>query len=157
MINDILQGGGSRHVLAIASGGGHWAQLMLLREALDGHQVTYATTMVGLAEVHGLHAEIVPDCNRNRHGDMLRAVWTMWRLIRRVRPDAVVSTGALPGLIALAVARATGRRTIWIESIANAKELSMSGRMAVRIAHQCFVQWPDLARQVGATHAGAVL
>ena len=40
----------TRRLLAIASSGGHWQQLMRMRPAFAGTEVTYATTLAGLPE-----------------------------------------------------------------------------------------------------------
>ncbi|CAN0461153.1 unnamed protein product, partial [Ectocarpus fasciculatus] len=34
-----------KRILAIASSGGHWQQLMLMRPGFTHHQVTYVTTL----------------------------------------------------------------------------------------------------------------
>ena len=70
----------------------------------------------------------------------------------------MVSTGAAPGLMALAVAKlVAGSRTVWIDSIANSERLSLSGRLARPVADAWLVQWPHLARPGGPEHWGAVL
>ena len=60
-------------------------------------------------------------------------------------PGVVVSTGAAPGYLAIRFARMLGARTVWIDSIANVEELSMSGRDGQRDADLCLTQWPHLA------------
>lgn len=53
-------------VLAVASGGGHWEQLMLLRPTLAQYDVRFATTEPAVAVQHGVTgAESLPDCNQN--------------------------------------------------------------------------------------------
>jgi UDP-N-acetylglucosamine:LPS N-acetylglucosamine transferase len=147
-----------KRILAIASGGGHWQQLMELRPAFEGHAVTYATTLAGLPERFGAApAFIVPDCNRNKKLAMIRSAAALARLVARVRPQVVVSTGALPGVMALALGRATGARTVWIDSVANAEEMSMSGRLARRLSHLWLSQWAHVAEAEGAEYAGRVL
>ena len=147
-----------RRVLAIASGGGHWQQLMALRPAFEGCDVLYATTLPGLPEEFGaLPARIVPDCNRHEPVAILRAAAAIGRLVAAQRPDVVVSTGALPGVIALGWGKAWRARTVWIDSIANAEEMSMSGRLARPVADLWLSQWPHVAAAAGAGHAGAVL
>lgn len=145
-------------VLAVSSSGGHWAQLMLLRPALDGCDVTWACTQAGAGEPWGLAGvATIPDCNRNTPGALIRQAWLSWRLLRRSRAQAIVSTGALPGLVFIVLGRLTGRRTVWVESMANSEELSQSGRWASRIAHACFVQWEALEAPGRTRFAGAVL
>ena len=148
----------AKRILAVASGGGHWQQLMLMRPAFDGQDVLFLTTLPGLPEEFGAApAAIIPDCNRNEKRMILRSAWALWRQIRRFRPDVVISTGALPGVIALAIGRFSGARTIWVDSVANAEEMSMSGRLARRFADLWLSQWEHVAQASGADYAGAVL
>lgn len=147
-----------KRVLAVASGGGHWQQLMLMRAAWARHDAKYVTTLPGLAEGFGIDdAAIVPDCNRN---EKLKIIWAFfaiaWRILR-FRPDVVISTGALPGVIALALGRVWGARTIWVDSVANAEEMSMSGKLARRFAKLWLSQWAHVADAEGAAYDGAVL
>lgn len=145
-------------LLAVCSSGGHWSQLLLLREAFDGHMVTWACTVAEAGTKHGIeHVEPLPECNRNSPLAMPGLFIAAWRLLRRVRPNVVVSTGALPGLACIALGRIAGARTVWVESMANSEELSLSGRWASRIAHECLVQWPQLERPPRTRYAGAVL
>ena len=148
----------TRRVLAVASGGGHWQQLMLLRPAFEGTDVLYLTTMAGLPEAFGAApARIVPDCNRDKPVEAARSAAAVAVAIARHRPHVVISTGALPGVIALALGKAARARTIWVDSVANAEEMSMSGRLARRFADLWMSQWPNVAEASGAEHAGAVL
>ncbi|MGR3540544.1 MAG: UDP-N-acetylglucosamine--LPS N-acetylglucosamine transferase [Hasllibacter sp.] len=147
-----------QRVLAVASGGGHWQQLVLLRGALEGRDVLWLTTLPGLPELFGAApARIVPDCNRDRPWQAVRSAAAIARAALSHRPHAVISTGALPGVIALAVGKAMRARTIWVDSIANAEEMSMSGRLARRVADVWLTQWPEVAEATGAEYAGAVL
>ena len=148
----------TKRVLAVASGGGHWHQLMMLRPAYAHHDLRLVTTLEGLAEEYGLPpANLVPDCNRNEPLRALACVFFMAALMLRHRPHVVISTGALPGVIALAWGRLMGARTIWVDSIANAEEMSASGRLARRFAHLRFSQWEAVAAAEGAEYAGALL
>jgi len=134
-----------RRILAVASEGGHWIQLLRLQPVFRGHHVEFLTTNAHLAAMVPHRVHIVRDANQ----------WTRWRLVLmcvqvfwlmlRLRPDVVITTGAAPGLAALASGRLLGARTLWIDSMANAQALSGSGRLARRVAHQCLTQWENLA------------
>lgn len=148
----------SKRILAIASAGGHWQQLMLLRPAYTHHDVHYVTTLPGLAEQFGATpASQIPDCNRDTPTQAIRSVFAIARIMVRVRPHVVISTGALPGVIALALGRIMGARTIWVDSVANAEEFSSSGKLAKRFAHMRLSQWETPAKADGAEYAGSVL
>ena len=45
----------------------------------------------------------------------------------RLRPDVVITTGAAPGYFAVRIGKLLGARVVWVDSIANAEELSLSG------------------------------
>jgi UDP-N-acetylglucosamine:LPS N-acetylglucosamine transferase len=151
----------TRKILAIASAGGHWQQLMELRPAwadMDPEAVLYATTLADLpAQFDAAPAVIIPDCNRNSPRAVLACSWRLWRLIRAERPGIVISTGALPGVLGLMIGRFSGARTIWLDSVANAEEMSMSGRLARRFADLWLSQWPEVARAHGAKYIGSIL
>jgi hypothetical protein len=145
-------------VLAVASGGGHWEQLMLLRDTLDCYDVRFATTDPVIAERRGIaDADILPDCNQNTPiRAFLCAVFAL-RIIMKHRPDVVLSTGAAPGYFCLLAGRLVGAKTLWIDSVANGEELSMCGKLSKRTAHQCLTQWEHLADGAKVKYRGAVL
>jgi UDP-N-acetylglucosamine:LPS N-acetylglucosamine transferase len=150
--------GRPKRVLAVASGGGHWVQMMRLRPVFDAHSTFYVTTMPGLAVMAGVTSSaVVRDASRRHPFSVLLLVFQLLVLFARVRPDVVVSTGAAPGLVALFIGRCLRCRTVWIDSIANAEELSMSGRVAGRVADLWLTQWPHLARDEGPFCRGSVL
>lgn len=88
---------------------------------------------------------VVTDFSRWNCWKVLPTFWQIWNIIRNECPDAVITTGAAPGLVAILAGRLCRIKTIWIDSIANAAELSGSGRIARKFAHHVFTQWPHLA------------
>ncbi|GGY96626.1 hypothetical protein GCM10011614_09360 [Novosphingobium colocasiae] len=145
-------------VMAVASGGGHWDELMLLHPAYAGCDVTYVTTFKGMADRDGIDAALLlPDANRDNPGDAWRCLVASVKLIRRHRPEVLITTGALPGLFCLIVARLLGARTIWIDSIANYEVPSLSGRIALPFASLWLTQWPHLANGRKRKYCGALL
>jgi UDP-N-acetylglucosamine:LPS N-acetylglucosamine transferase len=135
-----------QRVLAVASSGGHWVQLGRLAPAFEGHDVAYVTTDDShRPEVAGARFYAVPDANRGSRLAVIGCALTMMSIVVRERPDVVVSTGAAPGYLAIRCARLVRARTVWIDSVANVDELSMSGRMASGTADLCLTQWPHLA------------
>jgi UDP-N-acetylglucosamine:LPS N-acetylglucosamine transferase len=114
--------------------------------AFEGHDVAYLTTDPGhRSEVGTARFHVVKDANRwNKFALLLCALKILWVLLRE-RPTVVISTGAAPGYLAIRFARLLKARTLWIDSVANVEELSMSGRMASQAADLCLTQWPHLA------------
>lgn len=143
--------------MAVASGGGHWEELMLLRPALDPDTTVFATTNRELASRDGLrHIHQLPDSNRDEAQQAFRCLLACARLVWRVRPDLLVTTGALPGLFCLIFARLLGARTVWVDSIANSDHESLSGRIARPFATRWYTQWQHLEGD-GRRYEGALL
>lgn len=148
----------SPRVLAIASGGGHWVQLLRLRPAFEGARVTYVSTKAGyraqLAEEARLAGRDAPryysvlDANRWQKARLVVQLAQVLLILLRERPHVVVSTGASLGFFALTIAKRLGRRTVWVDSIANAEEPSLSGRKVGRSADLWLTQWPHLEGSV---------
>jgi UDP-N-acetylglucosamine:LPS N-acetylglucosamine transferase len=148
----------SRKVLAIASGGGHWVQMLRVLPAFEGHEVVLATVDGAYGvDAPGYTLRVIPDANRWNKWALLKSAWAIFRLLRRERPDVILSTGAAPGFFALRMGRILGARTIWLDSIANAEKLSLSGERIGPHADLWLTQWPHLERETGPTHRGATL
>jgi hypothetical protein len=145
-------------LLAISSGGGHWVQLLRLRPAFADCDVTYATVKAGYRSDAGdVRFRVIPDSNRWSKFALLKSAMGILWLLLRERPDVVISTGAAPGYFALRFGRWVGARTIWVDSVANAETLSMSGEKAGGCADLWLTQWAHLARPNGPQYKGSVL
>lgn len=147
----------SKKVMAVASGGGHWVQLLRLRGAYAHHDVTFVSTNAAYAKDVNGPLLVVTDANMTEKLKLLRMFAEMFVHLVRVRPDIVITTGAAPGFAALTLGRLLGAKTIWVDSIANSEELSSSGRNAGRFAHTWLTQWEHLAKPEGPHFWGAVL
>ena len=141
-------------VLAVASTGGHWVQLLRMRPAWDGCKVSYITTNEGhrdalLADAN-LRAQdlprffTAPAANRwQRLRLFLLGLRILWIVIW-IRPKVIISTGAAPGFFALLFGKLIGARTIWVDSIANADRMSLSGRLVRPFTDLWLTQWEHL-------------
>ena len=147
-----------KRVLAIASGGGHWVQLMRLRPAFEGQDVTWISRdPASASDVAPAPFLVIGEASRAQRLGVLKVIFQALWLLIKVRPGVIVTTGAAPGLIMLALGKTLFRaKTIWIDSIANVETLSGSGRLAARFADIRLTQWPDLVEE-GVKHWGAVL
>lgn len=148
-----------RRILGVASGGGHFVQLRRMRPAWAHCEAHYLTTLRDYARElePGARLHLVNDASRwDRLGVLRMAFRVAWTLLR-VRPDVVISTGAAAGYFALRFGKLLGARTVWVDSIANAEELSMTGRMVRRYADLYLTQWPELSAPDGPRYEGSVL
>lgn len=131
----------------VASSGGHLMQLVRLRSAWEGHErfwVTFekedAKTLLEGERVVWAHHPT------NRHvPNLLRNLVLAWRLLKKEKPDAVLSTGAGVGVPFIWLGRLLGIRTVFIESLTRIQDLSLSGKLAYPVVDRFFVQWPELS------------
>lgn len=154
-------------VMVATSDGGHWVQMRRILPAFAGCELVFVGTEAALDADLGAAlgtgsgaARYYPVRNVSRANahELPVLLWQLARAVRRERPDAVVTTGAGPGLLALGMGRILARsRTVWIDSVANTERMSMSGRMARHVADAWLVQWEHLARPEGPHYWGAVL
>lgn len=146
-------------VLMISSGGGHWVQLLRLRPAFERCVVTFVTVSRSYqADLEpGARLRTIPDASMWRKDRLLLCALCVGWIVLWERPDVVISTGAAPGYFAVRAGALLGACTIWVDSIANAEQLSLSGREAGKYVDHWLTQWPHLATENGPYYHGSVL
>lgn len=145
-------------VMLVSSSGGHWVQLRRLEPAFEGHEKIYVTTDAEYkAQVGNSYFYVVPDATRWDRFRIVRLALHMLWLLVVLRPDIIVSTGALPGFFALFFGKMLGKQTIWLDSMANTERLSMSGNKVSKYADLWLTQWEHLARPEGPHFFGATI
>jgi UDP-N-acetylglucosamine:LPS N-acetylglucosamine transferase len=134
-------------LLAIASIGGHWIQLRRIVAPVEaaGFEPVYISTVEELKPLlKGYGYYTVQDFSRWDVYKIVPMFFKILYIILKEQPAAVITTGAAPGIVALFIARLTGKKTVWIDSIANAQHLSLSGRIASFISSRTYTQWKSL-------------
>lgn len=145
-------------VLAVATRGGHWIELLRLRPAFDEFTVTFVSSVPDYQTMVPSGSFVcITEANRQNKLKMLRLAIELFLIILRVRPNVVISTGSAPGYLAIRIGRWFGAKTIWIESIANADGFSLSGQLARPYSDVFLTQWEHLAKPDVAEYHGAVL
>ncbi len=159
----------ARKILAISSAGGHWVQLQRLAPAWEGCGIVFATTkreyqdeLIKNAAAQNLAPPVFEVFIAANRWQKLRLILQLLQIILIVikhRPDVVISTGAASGYFALRIGKLFGAKTIWLDSIANAEELSLSGAKVQKYADLWLTQWEHLANppEGGPEYKGAVL
>lgn len=148
-------------LLAISSPGGHWIQLTRLCERLQGrYDIVYAmpdnlfhtTDTVGEKQVYP-----ITDVSADDKWRLIPCSLQITRIILKEHPQAILSTGAAPGTVAMLLGKLFRIRTIWVDSIANVKQISRAGRLAQRFADVFLTQWEHLSDGRVILYKGAVL
>lgn len=132
-----------------ASAGGHLTQLLKLAQSWEGCDVFFVTTGNAVQNELQKRAKvyIVGECNRKQLLKTTKVFLKCGKIVRNERPDVILSTGAAAGCMLCFLAKLSGAKVIWIDSITNTENLSLSGLMVRYIADLFLVQWPQLAEK----------
>ena len=139
-----------------ASGGGHVRQLLDLKPIWSEHDAFFVTEPTALGETlarecrtHFVTHVAAGQAKLGHPLEMLRCAWRnlleSYRVIRRERPEVVISTGAGAVFFTLFWARLRGAKLIVIESFARFDRPSLFMRIAAPLAHRSVVQSAKLA------------
>lgn len=146
-----------KRILAVASAGGHWTQLSLLSEAFAHHDIHFVTTNLNHAKGSQDNVSTVIDADISQKIRLVGLAIQSAFIVIKFRPDVVISTGAAPGYFAIVFGKIMRSRTIWVDSLANASVLSLSGEKAKRFCDLFLTQWEDLADGKSIHHFGSLL
>jgi len=147
-------------ILLVCSAGGHLLELYMLKEAVWSkvdrawvtlRQVDSESLLAGERTYYGFGPT-----NRN-YLNLFRNLLLAFRVLRRERPTCVISSGAGLAIPFMYLGRLFNARTIYLESFARFKGLSLSGRVVYPIVHDFIVQSRELtARFQKAVYRGTV-
>ena len=147
-------------VVGVSSGGGHWVQMLRLRPAFTACDLTLVTVRQGYCSDIGndpIKFRVIRDANRTDKLGLVRSALSVLWVLLQERPDVVISTGAAPGYFAIRIGKLLGAKTIWLDSVANVEELSLSGQQAGKHADLWLTQWEHLASPSGPHFRGSIL
>lgn len=146
-------------VLLVCSSGGHVLQMLSLRPAWEEFEHVWISddTPDVLSLLRGERVEFAhgPTCRNLR--SFLLNILLAWRVVRRRRPQVILSTGAAIAVPFSLVGRLLGVKVVYIESVTRVHLPSLSGRLVAPVASRVYVQWPDLEPHLPrARYAGTV-
>ena len=130
----------------MSSTGGHLLQLVALREAWAGLEHVWVTfdaadSRALLAGEQVVHAH--SPTNRNVP-NLLRNIGLALRVVPRVRPTVVLTTGAGVAVPFAWIGRLFGARVVYIESLTRIDRPSLTYRLISPVVSRTYVQWPEL-------------
>ena len=141
----------------MSSTGGHLLQLVALREAWEGFDRVWVTFDAGdsralLAAEKVVHA--YSPTNRNVP-NLLRNLGLAMRVVPRLRPTVILTTGAGVAVPFAWIGRLFGSRVVYVESLTRIDRPSLTYRLIRPVVSRTYVQWPEL-RLPGALYRGTV-
>jgi UDP-N-acetylglucosamine:LPS N-acetylglucosamine transferase len=132
-------------IALVSSCGGHLAEIRALKSIYERHDHFYVLNDRALLskDMEGRTVFI-----RHSERDLLFFVnlWEAWRILRKERPDIILSTGAGPVVPFALIGKLLRIPTIYIEISTTVTKPSLSGRIMYHLADRFFYQWESLRR-----------
>ena len=147
-------------VLLVGSSGGHLAQLAALAPWSDRHDRHWVCfdTPDALSVLDGESVDWAYHPTTRSLRNLARNLVLAWKVVRRERPDVVLSTGAGVALPFFVLARLHGVPTVFLEVYDRLDTPTLTGRLVRPFATRMLVQWDEQAHLYkGAEVVGCVL
>lgn len=145
--------------LLVCSPGGHLMQMFCLQPAWEEVERTWITLEAPDASylLRGERTILARGPTNRSLRALLANLGLAWRVVRRERPDVILSTGAALAVPFFLVGKLFGARLVFVESLTRIEDLSLAGRLVYPLADAFFVQWPGAARRRRTRFAGRLL
>lgn len=101
-----------KKVFAVASIGGHWIQLLRIAKPMEEKfEMVYLCTHPKCETmVEGNKFHLISDYSRWDAWKMIPSFFQLLRIVRKEKPDAIITTGAAPGLMCLLAGKSLAER-----------------------------------------------
>ena len=134
----------------IASSGGHFEQLMMLKPLMEKYESFIVTEKTNYSI---LNSEIplyyLKQVNRHEikfiFYMILNSISTL-KIFVKEKPQIVISTGALSSVPMCLIAKLFKKKIIFIESFAKINSPTLTGKLIYKIADQFYIQWESMRR-----------
>ena len=134
----------------ISSSGGHWEELMFLKEIADEYDTLYITEEGGQAEDSNLKKiYTLPQINRHEKNFLfhfIKLFKSASKIMKAEKPDFIITTGALIAFPFCVFAKMRSVKVIYIESFARVNNQSLTGKLVYPLADLFLVQWESLLK-----------
>lgn len=131
-----------------ASSGGHYEQLLMLKPLMEKYN-SFVITEETLykAKVKDTRMYYMKQVNRREKSFIPHMLVNFFRSVKiyfKEKPDVVICTGVLAMIPICLIAKAAGKKLIYIESFAKVTSATQSGKLLYKFADQFYVQWKQM-------------
>lgn len=135
-------------VCLVGSSGGHLTHLYMLKpfwQSKDRFWVTFnkedARSLLQDEQVYSCYYPT----NRNLK-NLIRNIGVAWRVLRKEKPDLIVSSGAAVAVPFFWLGKLFGAKTIYVEVFDRIDKPTMTGRLVSPVTDRFVVQWEEMRR-----------
>lgn len=137
-----------KKIAFIASSGGHLEEISRLK-AIESKFDNFLVTENSEFSIKnfGKKQYLLPQMNRKEITFWPKFIWLFGKafgILRREKPDYIVTTGALVCYPFCVVGKLMGKKVIYIESFARVNNASLTGKLVYPLADLFIVQWEDM-------------
>lgn len=139
-----------KKICFIASSGGHFEQIMMLKPLMQKHDSFVVTEKTN----YSVSNEDIPfyylkQVNRHEikfiYYMIINSIKTL-KIFLKEKPDIVISTGALATIPMCLLAKIFKKKLIFIESFAKITSPTLTGKLIYKFADQFYIQWEELRK-----------
>jgi len=133
-------------ICIVSSCGGHLTEIRTLREVYSQYDNFYVLNSKSQLP-SDMSDKTYFITHSERDWKFFLNLWEAFCLLRKKRPDMILSTGAGPVIPFAIIGRLFfGVKIVFVETITRVQTPSMTGRIMYRLAHVFYYQWEPLRR-----------
>lgn len=138
-----------KKICFVSSSGGHWEELMCLREIAEENLSFFVTETGGQLQDATFNNEIYILNQINRREKkfivhFLKLFKEASKILNKENPDIIISTGALVAFPFCVIGKLKKKKIIYIESFARINGKSLTGKLVYPFADLFLVQWESM-------------
>ncbi len=137
-----------KKICFIASSGGHFEQLMMLKPLMDKYDSFIVTEKTDYSVMNNdRKVYYLGQINRNEKTFIFKMIinsFKSFNIFINEKPDIVISTGALSTIPICILSKIFRKKVIFIESFAKVTSPTLTGKLVYKFADQFYVQWEQL-------------
>ena len=143
-------------ICIVSSCGGHLADVRVLRPAYEQYEYFYVLNERILLPPD-MEGKTYFISHSERDWLFFVNLWEAWSILRKERPDVILSTGAGPVVPFALIGKLLGIPNIFVEISAQVTTPSLTGWIMYFLADRMFYQWKTLERHFPKATYGGLL
>lgn len=142
-------------ILFTSSSGGHLEELLQLNSIIIDNE-SYILTERNEKNLSKFKENfLLNQINRKEKSffiHFLKLFFISSKIYKRIKPDVIISTGALVTVPICIIGKLHHKRIIYIESFARVNSPSLTGKIMYKFADEFIVQWKDMLKYFPKAH-----